>query len=104
MEVYRKKICAKVGPNIRRRYFCHVINKYFEVYIFIILIVGLPAVADVLVVYGDPAVAHVHAVIGVHALSLVVHAVVGTHAVLKRTVSRDFLPQVLIMNHLPPGP
>jgi len=81
-----------------------MINKYFEVYIFNILIDGLPAVADVLVVDGDPAVAHVHAVTGVHALSLVVHAVVCTHAVLKRTVSRDFLPQFLIMNHLPPGP
>ena len=52
----------------------------FQVYIFKIVIVGLPAVGDVLPVDGDPAVADVHAVTVIHALALV-HVVAGIHAV-----------------------
>ncbi len=49
--------------------------------IFKIVIVGLPAVDDVLAVDGDPAVADIHAVTVLHALNALVHAVAGIHAV-----------------------
>ncbi len=67
----------------------------FQVYIFKIVIVGLPAVGDVLPVDGDPAVADVHAVTVIHVLELVhgvagIYAVAGVSSVVGRIVTGTF--------------
>jgi hypothetical protein len=70
-------------------------TNHFHAYIFKIVIVGLPAVDDVLAVDGDPAVADLHAVTVIHDSALVhavadIHAIAGVSSVVGRIVTGTF--------------